>query len=129
MNKVSGLLDFFSIKKRREFTGVGHTEDSVAAGKPGERGCSEKALEIEDNIEFRIAKFFHQRKQRLKAVRFGKEFTVKINNFVEVGMIFKERCKFGTNEPGDFRIREAVTKRSKGRQGKDDIAERAWFYY
>lgn len=117
------------------FTGVG--EDDIAGqvrafargfeSDTDRGGCghghetgAEKALQVEDEIEFSAAKFASQ-----SAPISQRAFAFEGNDVVQIGVSLKEAFEFPVDDPGDFGLRKAGTQGGEEREGLDDIAEGA----
>jgi len=97
--------DFLGVEERREFPGVCEAEAAGCGGYPGEKCTSKEPLEVEDEVEVFVSDVFDEAKERGDGggipCESGEFFSVKQDDFIELGMVFEEFCEVGSDEPGD----------------------------
>jgi len=113
------------VKEMGELFGVGQAESLLAPRDAGEKGGSEKTLEVEYGVESATTDSPEEREHLGKGAWMepclAEEFSVEVDYSCQMGVIFEQRREFGTNEPANLSIREALSQGTKCRQCLDYV--------
>jgi hypothetical protein len=118
--------DGLGLGKAGAFTGVRESDDRNAPESTGDQGGAEESLEIKDEVGLvllgQTAPPLEKSEPSGGPAKIGPR---KEESSVKTRVPLEERCPFRVDHPREVRGREGSAQGSRGRQGMDDVTERA----
>ena len=112
--------------KAGAFTGVGESDDRNASESPGDQSGAEESLEIKDEVgSVLLGQTAPPAEKSEPSGGPAKIGPGKNESFVKMRVPFEKRRPFRVDHPREVRGREGGTQSGNGRQGMDDVTERA----
>jgi len=110
-----------------KLAGACHSKSLITAGGPGEKGGSEKALEIKDGVKvtsFETSQKRYQRGERRGIVPgLAEELSVERDYSGQMRMIFEQWCKFAANKPANPGVGETPAQGGECGQGLNYVTQ------
>ena len=109
----------FVVEHPRTFAGVAESDAARGGSGAGEEAAAQEALQVNDDVELAGVELPEQRKE------FAGLLTVERNQFVDDGCVLEQRGEVVVDEPGDVSVGKTASDAGDGRQGVNNVAERA----
>lgn len=115
------------VEVRRAFAGVGATEEEGWACGAGEESAAEEALEVDGEGGTEVAEGGEPEEEEEWAEGAAEAVAGKGEELVEEGVVVKEGCPAGVDEPGDAGGGISGAEPDEAGEGVDDVAEGSGF--